>query len=85
MVIKDKNAPTGQRTINPIDAKLLKKILEWTGMELTDNWANVKRRYTIREDWMLGPQTFAVLCCFKKEFRKTTTTHTNRGTREKIA
>jgi hypothetical protein len=28
MVIKDKNAPTGQRTINPIDAKLLKKILE---------------------------------------------------------
>jgi hypothetical protein len=49
------------------------RLLAWTGMELTDNWAESKRRYTIREDWMLGPQTFAAICCFKKEFRKTTT------------
>ena len=80
MVIDDKSSPSGRRTIHPIDIEVLKRILQWTGMELTDNWSNSKRRYTIKEDWMLWPQTFAALCCFKKEYRKTTTTHTNRGT-----
>jgi hypothetical protein len=83
MVIDDKNSPSGKRTIRPIDVEILKNILQWTGMELTDNWSDSKRRYTIREDWMLWPQTFAVLCCFKKEFRKSATRNTNRGTRQR--
>lgn len=78
MVIEDKKSPTGRYTINPINVEILKNILQGTGMELTDNWWATKRRYTIREDWKLGPQTFAVLCCFKKEYRKTTTTNSNR-------
>ena len=80
MVINDKNSPTGRRTIRPIDVEILKRVLQWTGMELIDNWEASKRRYTIREDWMLWPQTFAVLCCFKKEYRNSSTTNTNRGT-----
>lgn len=83
MVIDDKNSPSGRRTIHPIDVEVLKRILQWTGMELTDNWSSSKRRYTIREDWMLWPQTFAVLCCFKKKFRKSATRNTNRGTRQR--
>jgi hypothetical protein len=83
MVIYDKNSPSGRRTIHPIDVEVLKRILQWTGMELTDNWSSSKRRYTIREDWMLWPQTFAVLCCFKKKFRKSATRNTNRGTRQR--
>ena len=80
MVIDDKNSPTGRRTINPIDVEILKRVLQWTGMELIDNWEASKRRYTIKEDWMLGPQTFAAICCFKKEYRKASTRNTNRGT-----
>ena len=83
MVIDDKSSPSGKRTIHPIDVEVLKRILQWTGMELTDNWSDSKRRYTIREDGMLWPQTFAVLCCFKKEFRKSATRNTNRGTRQR--
>jgi len=83
MVIDDKNSPSGKRTIHPIDVEILKNILQWTGMELIDNWRESKRRYTIREDWMLWPQTFAVLCCFKKEYRKSATRNTNRGTRQR--
>ena len=83
MVIYDKNSPSGRRTIHPIDVEVLKRILQWTGMELTDNWSDSKRRYTIREDGMLWPQTFAVLCCFKKKFRKSATRNTNRGTRQR--
>lgn len=83
MVIDDKNSPSGKRTIHPIDVEVLKRILQWTGMELTDNWSDSKRRYTIREDGMLWPQTFAVLCCFKKDFRKSATRNTNRGTRQR--
>ena len=83
MIIDDKDSPTGRRTIHPIDIEILKGILQWTGMELTDNWSGSKRRYTIREDWMLWPQTFAVLCCFKKKFRKSATRNTNRGTRQR--
>lgn len=83
MVIDDKNSPSGRRTIHPIDVEILKNILQWTGMELIDNWRESKRRYTIREDWMLWPQTFAVLCCFKKEYRKSATRNTNRGTRQR--
>lgn len=82
MVIDDKNSPTGRRTIHPIDVEILKRVLQWTGMELIDNWEASKRRYTIKEDWMLGPQTFAAICCFKKEYRNTSTTNTNRGTRQ---
>ncbi len=71
--ISDPKSPSGISTIKPINLEVLMRLLAWTGMELTDNWAESKRRYTIREDWMLGPQTFAAICCFKKEFRKTTT------------
>ena len=71
--INDSKSPSGISTIRPINLEVLMRLLAWTGMELTDNWAESKRRYTIREDWMLGPQTFAAICCFKKEFRKTTT------------
>ena len=78
MVVEDENSPTGRYTIHPINVSILKRILGWTGMELKDNWEDTKRRYTIREDWLLWPQTFAVLCCFKKEYRKTSTRNTNR-------
>ena len=71
--ISNPESPSGISTIKPINLEVLMRLLAWTGMELTDNWAESKRRYTIREDWMLGPQTFAAICCFKKEFRKTTT------------
>lgn len=77
-VVAYEKSPSGRRTVKPIDLEILRNILQWTGMELQDNWENTKRRYTIREDWMLGPQTFAVLCCFKKEYRKSITSHSNR-------
>lgn len=71
--INNPQSPSGRSTIKPINLEVLMRLLAWTGMELTDNWVESKRRYTIREDWMLGPQTFAAICCFKKEYRKTTT------------
>ena len=78
MVIDDERSPSGRRTINPIDRDILMEILQCTGMELIDNWEGSKRRYTIREDWLLWPQTFAAICCFKKEYRRISTRNTNR-------
>lgn len=78
MVIDDKDSPTGRRTIFPIDVKILRRLLQPVGMDLTENRGS-KRRYTIREDWMVGPQTFATISCIIKYFRISSTAYTNRG------
>ena len=76
-----RDTSTGLRRIYPIDLEMLKTILNWTGMELTTRGDDGKdKREVIREDWMLGPQTFAVLCCFRKEYRNSSTRNTGRGT-----
>lgn len=51
-----------------IDKEKLDSILRGTGMEL-EHHPGEKPEWQIREDWMLWPQTYAVLCCFEKEYR----------------
>ncbi len=66
-----------------IDVNRLKRLLDGTGMELEYRPNEELFKYRIKEDWMLGPQTFAVLCCFEKKHRKTTTTNSYRWTKER--